>query len=111
MTTSSGAIVDLKNLIPGALLDVETKSRHYLIECLGGNEIRISGHPDYCPQPVSALLQGSIDKNGVLESGLIERGSRLMFFLDSRPVTTSQIVSVHVNRPANAESSSSLSIH
>ena len=41
--------VDLKNLSLGSLIDVETKSRHYQIECLGGNAIRISGHPEYCP--------------------------------------------------------------
>ena len=109
MTTSFTAFVDVKNLIPGALLDVETKSRHYRIECLGGNEVRISGHPDYCPEPVSAFLQGSIDKDGVLESGLIERGSHLMLFLkDHRPLRTSKIVSVRVQKPAPPQSSSSV---
>ena len=51
MTTISGALVDVKNLIPGSLLDVETKSRHYHIECLGGNAVRISGHLEYRPHP------------------------------------------------------------
>ncbi len=38
---------------PGAWLrhDVETKSRHYRIECLGGHAIRISGHPEYVRYP------------------------------------------------------------
>jgi hypothetical protein len=91
--------VDLKSLLPGSLIDVETKSRHYQIECLGGNAIRISGHPEYCPEPVAAQLQGSIDKEGDLELGLIGRGMRLVFFLnDHRPVTTSRVVSVHVDK-------------
>lgn len=79
--------VDLKNLRPGSLVDVETKSRHYLIECLGGDTIRISGHPEYCPEPVRAHLEG-----------VIERGRRLKFLLnDDRPVTTTRILSLHVD--------------
>jgi hypothetical protein len=102
MTTSPEAVegVDLKSLRPGSLIDVETKSRHYHIECLGGDAIRISGHPDYCPQPVPAHLQGSIDNEGALELGFIEPGMRLIFFLnDDRPITTSRVVSVQVDPP------------
>ena len=55
--TASGCLgVDLKSLswLHGRR---ETKSWHYLIECLGGNDaIRA---PDYCPAPVLAELQGS----------------------------------------------------
>ena len=100
MATSCETVegVDFSNLRPGSLIDVETKSRHYHIECLGGSAVRISGHPQYCPDPVVAELQGSISKEGLLESGLIERGSRMVFFLDDHPVTTSRVVSLHVNR-------------
>jgi hypothetical protein len=98
----STEIVDCKNLAPGCFIDVETKSRHYTIECLGGTLVRISGHPQYCPDPVPARLQGSIDKDGSLELGLIGRGMRLMFFLDEvRPVTTSKVVHVRVLKPEN----------
>ena len=99
--------VDVKSLRPGSLIDVETKSRHYHIECLGGAAIRVSGHPEYCPDPVPAHLQGSIDKEGALESGLIEPGMRLMFFLNGdRPVTTSRVVSVHVDQTKAVPNSS-----
>jgi hypothetical protein len=78
---------------------VETKNRHYLIECLGGSAIRISGHPQYCPAPVAGHLQGSSDKSGVLEPGLIGRGRYLRFLLDNHvPVTTSRVVSLHLAR-------------
>ena len=93
---SSG--VDLTSLRPGALVDVETTSRHYRIECLGGVEIRISGHPEHCPAPVLAQVQGSIDDEGSLDVGQIEPGRRLMFFLNHTPVLTSTIVGVHVDR-------------
>jgi hypothetical protein len=104
--------VDLNSVRPGSWIDVETKSRHYQIECLGGNAIRISGHPEYCPTPVPAQLQGSIGKEGGMELGLIEPGMRLMVFLNgNRPVTTSRVVSVHLDRPKAMEPESTPSIH
>ena len=101
MTTSSEVIegLELKTLTPGSLIDVETESRHYRIEFLGGNAVRISGHPQYCPDPIPAELEGSIGKEGFVELGHIERGSRLMFSLKNFPFMTSRIVSVHVNQP------------
>jgi hypothetical protein len=90
--------VDLKTLSPGSVIDVETKSRHYLIECLGGNAMRISGHPQYCPAPVLAELQGSIDVAGTVETGCIRTGKHMAFLLDEHvPMTTSKILSVHVD--------------
>jgi hypothetical protein len=110
----SAEILDCTNLKPGSRIDVETKSRHYQIESLGGTAIRISGHPEYCPDPVPARLQGSVDHDGVLESGIIGRGMRLMFLLNERgPVTTSRVLSVHLEQPdaAQPNSSSNQSIH
>jgi hypothetical protein len=109
---TSAELVDCKSLAPGSLIDVETKSRHYQIEFLGGNAIRISGHPEYCPDPVPARLQGSVDKEGIFELGLIGRGMRLMFLLDEhRPVTTTRVLSVHVDQPKVVQPNSSTSIH
>jgi hypothetical protein len=100
MATSSG--VDrglvLQKLDPGATVDVETKSRHYHIECLGGSRMRISGHPLFCPEPVVAELRGSVDGIGELEPGVIREDKRLVFLLENRPVMTSKILHVHVTR-------------
>jgi hypothetical protein len=112
LTVTSAELVDCSNLVRGSLIDVETKSRHYRIECLGGNAIRISGHPEYCPDPVPAQLHGSVNKEGELELGLIGRGMRLMVFLnDRRPVTTSRVLHVRVDQPKVARPTSSPSIH
>jgi hypothetical protein len=90
--------VDLKDLRPGSLIDVETKSHCYHIECLGGDAVRISGHPEFCPEPVRAHL-----------GGVIERGRPLRFLLnDYRPVTTTQVVSLHVDQSMYARSKSSV---
>ena len=79
MTTSSEVRegVDLKSLSPGSLIDMETKNRHYRIEYLGGTTMRISGHPAFCPSPVLAELQGSINREGICQmSAQIEPGDR-----------------------------------
>jgi hypothetical protein len=104
----SAEIIDCTSLASGSVIDVETKSRHYRIECLGGNAIIICGHPEYCPEPVSAQLYGSVDEDGSLEFGVIGRGMRLRFLLDERhPVTTSRIVGLRVDRPKAASESHS----
>ena len=109
---TSAELVDCGNLARGAVVDVETKSRHYRIECLGGNAVRISGHPEYCPDPVPARLHGSVDSEGTLELGLIQRGMRLMFLLNEhRPITTSRVLHVRVDAPKENPSPLSSSIH
>ena len=109
---TSTELVDCNNLVRGSLIDVETKSRHYTIECLGGSAIRISGHPEYCPEPVPARLHGSLNKEGALELGLIGRGMRLKFFVNEHlPITTSKVLHVHVDQPKVAKPESSSSIH
>ena len=92
--------VNIQSLTPGCLIDIETKSRHYQVECLGGDTIRVSGHPEHCPRPVSAQLKGSINESGVLEPGLIKRGMRVMLRLTEHlSITTSTVISVHVDSP------------
>ena len=109
---TSAELVDCNSLAPGSRIDVETKSRHYQIECLGGNAIRISGYPEYCPNPVPAWLHGSLDQEGVLEFGLIGRGMRFLFLLNhGRPVTTSRVLRVQVDPPAVIQPATSPSIH
>ena len=98
---ASAEFLNCSNLAPGSLVDVETKSRHYHIECLGGNSVRISGHPQYCPLPVVAHVEGSINREGLLDTGLIERGMRMLFVIEDRmPVTTSKVLHVHCEAKA-----------
>ena len=106
MTTAE--FVDCKTLPPGSRLDVETKNRHYQIECLGGDSIRISGHPLICPNPVPGKVEGSADKTGVVEPGLISSGLYLRVRLDDeRPIITSRVLSIHVEPPKPSDSAHS----
>ena len=107
----SAEFLNCQNLPPGSLIDVETKSRHYQIEFLGGDSIRIWGHPEYCPEPVAAHLEGSFDTENGLEWGLIGRGKRMVFLVDDHhPVTTSKVLSIHVDQPKLIQTKSSPSI-
>ena len=94
--TTAGELLDCSKFDRGSVIDVRTKSRHYQLECLGGDVIRISGHPDFCPTPVLAQLRGSLSHEGKLKQGLIVRGMRLVFecFDGPGPVTTSEIIGV-----------------
>jgi hypothetical protein len=95
LSAESSAGIQIRNLSPGSFLDVETKNRHYKIECLGGNSVQISGHPQYCPKPILAELAGSVDRDGVYETGTIKPGMHLLFMPGNKyPVTTSRILRV-----------------
>jgi hypothetical protein len=95
-STTSTELIDCNGLPAGSLLEVETKNRHYQIECLGGSAIRICGHPDYCPTP---------SPGRVLDGGIIQRGSDLQFLLDDcRPVTTTRVVRLRVKQPERPSS-------
>ena len=93
----------LNNLDSGSTLDVETKSRHYRIEYVGGDEILISGHPWLCPTPVLAELRGSLRSSGEVQAGFVGRGLRLSFrrLTDARPVVTSEILDIHQEHCGN----------
>jgi hypothetical protein len=90
--------VYLSSLDTGSAVDLETRSRHYRLEYLEGDRIRISGHPQWCPTPVLARLYGSTVRSGELEEGYIGCGMRLVFErLDNHiPITTSEITDIRV---------------
>ena len=109
MESMSGTLLNLGSLRPGSLLDVETLNRHYRLQCMGGNQIQVSGHPKYCPEPSPARLHGSLTREGSLEIGLIGRGMRMVFFLSgNRSVTTSKVLHVHLERAPEPEPGTSV---
>jgi len=91
--------VYLDSLNSGTAVDLETKSRHYRIEYLERDRIRISGHPRWCPTPVLARLHGSTVGSGEVEEGYIGCGMHLVFEpLDNHiPITTSEITDIRVS--------------
>jgi hypothetical protein len=71
--------VHLKDLRVGALVEVETKNRFYMIENRGNGEVLICGHPQFCPRPVQVKLHGSTWGNSMLKLRYIGRGMHLEF--------------------------------
>ena len=93
--------VHLSNMAPGSMIEVQTKNHRYRIECLGGEKIRISGHPLMCPTPTESHFLGSRFRGGLVEEDYVGVGMHLMFQKceECLPITTSQITGVTVTRP------------
>ena len=71
--------VYLNELPDGASLEVETKHHRYNIVKLAHMQARISGHPSYCPKPITVEVEGSAGEGSALKPGFIGRGMHLMF--------------------------------
>ena len=92
--------VYLADLREGAELKVQTESRFYTIVNRGGGRALISGHPEFCPEPVETSIHGSTWGGNMIRSGFIGRGMHLEFGHPTRRcrITTSPIVEIHEER-------------
>ncbi len=61
--------VFLHELPPSTVLEIETLHHVYRAVLLGGSSALISGHPEFCPQPVQVAIAGSTW--GVAFSGVL----------------------------------------
>lgn len=87
--------VDLSDLAEGQELAVRTRNRCYRIVKRGNGEALISGHPDYCSEPVLAKIEGSTWGGSAVRTNFIGIGMHLQFRLpQNRRVTTSPIVEI-----------------
>lgn len=79
----------------GTVLEVETENRSYRIVRQGLGQALISGHPQYCPEPILVHIHGSTWGGPMIKQDFIGRGMHLEF---SQPelltVTTSRIVEI-----------------
>ena len=88
--------VYLEDLPDGATLEVETRHHRYTIVKGAYAQARISGHPMYCPEPVTVEIEGSAGKGPALKPGFIGRGMHLVFEHPTyHTLTTSRITEVH----------------
>ncbi len=87
--------VHLDDLGEGAVLEVETQNHWYTIVNRGRGEALISGHPQYCPDPVPVRIEGSTWGGSMLKVRFIGRGMRLEFRHPTyRTILTSRIVDI-----------------
>src|SRR5262249_42081082 len=93
--------VHLDRVPRGTVLEVETQNRTYTLVSEGLSEVRISGHPDFCPEPVAASVHGSTWGGSMLRTRYIGRGMHMEFQLEGgAPIVTSRILEVRETRGA-----------
>ena len=85
--------VFLEGLPPDTVLQIRTQHHFYTALLLGEGSALISGHPQYCPQPVQVTIAGSTWGGSMLKVRFIGRGMRLEFHHPaySTPIVTSPI--------------------
>jgi len=69
----------LADLATGVELNVQTANRSYTMVNRGGGRVLISGHPEFCPEPVEVSIHGSTWGGAMIRTGFIGRGMHLEF--------------------------------
>lgn len=90
---SNGGIA-LGALPTGTQLQVRTRNTTYRVVTQPGGEVLVSGHPQYCPQPLPVRGLGVAYLTGYVREGYLCPGMRLTFPLDGRRVATSAILEI-----------------
>ena len=88
--------VYLRDLPDRSTLEVSTRNRSYTLELRPGGLALISGHPEFCPEPVLVHISGSNWGGSLLKAAFLGRGMHLEYrHPDYRgPIVTSQIVEI-----------------
>src|SRR6202030_4623185 len=94
--------VDLRQLPPESMLKVETRNRAYTIVMQRDCNALISGHPQFCPEPVLVFIQGSNWGGSMLKTAYLGRGMHLEFRHPGYkgPIVTSRIVDIRLRSRA-----------
>jgi hypothetical protein len=71
--------VDLRHLPAESTLEVETRNRAYTLVMQSDCHALISGHPEYCPEPVLVRINGSNWGGSMIKTAYLGRGMRLEF--------------------------------
>jgi hypothetical protein len=66
--------VFLAELPPASVLEIQTQHHDYRAVTLSENSVLISGHPEYCPEPVLVASAGSTWGGSMLKRGFVGRG-------------------------------------
>lgn len=85
--------VFLHDLPPSTILHIQTLHHCYKAVLLGGSDALLSGHPEFCPDPVQVAIAGSTWGGSMLKLQYVGRGMHLEFHHPeySTPIVTSPI--------------------
>ena len=96
--------VFLNELPPSTILKIQTMNHCYTAVLLGGSEALLSGHPEFCPEPVHVAIAGSTWGGSMLKLQYVGRGMHLEFRHPAyaTPIVTSAIQEIRDNAPSPA---------
>ena len=87
--------VYLSGLHEGAELEIRTENRRYCLVYQGCGHAMLSGHPQFCPEPVRVRIHGSTWGGSMIKAEYIGRGMRMEFrHPHYKIVVTSRIVEI-----------------
>jgi hypothetical protein len=88
--------IALGDLPPSTVLEIQTQNHRYTAVFLGESQVLISGHPEFCPEPVLVAIAGSTWGGSMLKLRYIGRGMHLEFCHPEyrTPIVTSRIQDV-----------------
>jgi len=96
-----GAYLDY--LSEGAVLEVDTQNHRYTVVNRGQGQALISGHPQYCPEPVLVSIVGSTWGGSMVKMRFIGRGMHLEFWHPTyRTIRTSRVLEVRTTNPGSS---------
>jgi hypothetical protein len=90
--------VYLKDLPDQTTLEILTENRPYMLTVRRDGSAWISGHPQFCPEPVLVRIAGSNWGGSMLKSEYLGRGMQLEFEHPGyhAPIVTSPIVDIRL---------------
>ena len=95
--------VHLDTLFEGTVLEIETQNRWYRLKNLGSGKALISGHPQFCPEPVLVSIEGCTWGGSMIKVRYIGRGMHLEFrHPEYHTIVTSRIVEIRATDPPPA---------
>ena len=96
--------VFLHDLPPSTVLKIQTMHHCYTAVLLGGSDALISGHPEFCPDPVQVAIAGSTWGGSMLKLQYVGRGMHLEFHHPEydTPIVTSPIQEIRDSQPIPA---------
>ncbi len=85
--------VFLHDLPPATVLEIQTQHHCYLVVLLDENNVLISGHPEFCPEPIKVAIAGSTWGGSMLKRRFVGRGMYLEFRHPQyqTPIVTSRV--------------------
>ncbi len=89
--------VFLHDLPPATILHIQTMHHCYTAVLLGGSDALISGHPEFCPDPVQVAIAGSTWGGSMLKLQYVGREY-------DTPIVTSPIQEIRDYHPLPAVS-------